>query len=178
MGNMNLCTTILPCLTFTTLYLAFLLLQLSNTLAINSPSPYKPVDNIILNCGSSDNSTALDGRTWTRDVNSKFFPQELSQNQASLATNSLKQSLSDSQVPYTTARLFVSPFTYIFLGMAIGRVWIGYTHTLPEKFAHEYPIINTHTRIYYPWISIPYPTRNPFNFVFNPKHFDVKTNQS
>ncbi|XP_030964887.1 receptor-like protein kinase FERONIA [Quercus lobata] len=115
MGNTNLCTTVgLPCLTFTTLYLAFLLLHLSNTLAINSPSPYKLVDNIILNCGSSDNSTALDGRTWTGDVNSKFFPQELSQNQASLATNSLKQSSSASQVPYTTARLSVSPFTYIF----------------------------------------------------------------
>ena len=114
MGNTNLCTTVLPCLTFTTLYLAFLLLHLSNTLAINSSSPYKPVDNIILNCGSSDNSIALDGRTWTGDVNSKFLPQELSQNQASLATNSLKQSLSASQVPYTTARLSVSPFTYIF----------------------------------------------------------------
>nr|POE88986.1 receptor-like protein kinase feronia [Quercus suber] len=71
-------------------------------------------DNIILNYGSSDNSTALDGRTWTGDVNSKFFPQELSQNQASLATNSLNQSLSASQVPYTTARLSVSSFTYIF----------------------------------------------------------------
>ena len=114
MGNTNLCTTVLPCLTFTTLYLTFLLLHLSNTLAINSPSPYKPVDNIILNCGSSDNSTALNGRTWTGDVNSKFFPQELSQNQASLATNSLKQSSSASQVPYTTTRLSVSPFTYIF----------------------------------------------------------------
>ena len=114
MGNTNLCTTVLPCLTLTTLYLAFLLLHLSNTLAINSPSPYKPVDNITLNCGSSDNSTALDGRFWTGDVNSKFFPQELSQNQASLATNSVKQSTSAWQVPYTTARLSVSPFTYIF----------------------------------------------------------------
>ncbi|KAK4588309.1 hypothetical protein RGQ29_019336 [Quercus rubra] len=114
MGNTNLCTTVLPCLTFTTLYLAFLLLHLSNTLAIHSPSPYKPVDNIILNCGSSDNSTELNGRTWTGDVNSKFFPQDLSQNQASLATNSVKESSSAWQVPYTTARLSVSPFTYIF----------------------------------------------------------------
>ena len=58
----------------------------------------------------------------------------------------------------------------------MGRVWIEYTHTLPEKFAHEYPIINTHTRILPEYIihGYPYPTRNPFNFVFNPKHFDVK----
>ena len=114
MGNTNLCTKVLPCLTFTTLYPAFLLLHLSNTLAINSPSPYKPVDNIILNCRSSDNLTALDGRFWTGDVNSKFFPQELSQNKASLATNSVKQSSSAWQAPYTTTRLSVSPFTYIF----------------------------------------------------------------
>ncbi|KAK4602949.1 hypothetical protein RGQ29_011795 [Quercus rubra] len=80
----------------------------------NSPSPYKPVDNIILNCcGFSDNSTTLDGRTWNGDVNSKFFPQELSQNQASLATNSSHKTR-PSQVPYTTACLSVSPFTYKF----------------------------------------------------------------
>ena len=47
--------------------------------------------------------------------------------------------------------------------MAMGRVWIGYTHTLPEMFAHGYPDTDTHyypypilIRIYYPWISIPY----------------------
>ena len=114
MGNANLCTTLPACLTLTPLYLAFLLHHMSNTLANDSSSPYIPVDCIILKCGSSDNSTALDGRTWTGDVNSKFFPQELSQNQASLATNSVKQSSSASQVPYTTARLSVSPFTYIF----------------------------------------------------------------
>ena len=29
------------------------------------------------------------------------------------------------------------------LGMAMDRVWIGYTHTRPENFTHGYPIINT-----------------------------------
>ena len=110
MGNANICTTLPACLTFTPLYLAFLLHQMSNTLASDSMSPYIPVNCIILKCGSSDNSTAVDGRTWIGDVNSKFFPKELSQNQASLATNSVKQSSSASQVPYTTARLFVPPF--------------------------------------------------------------------
>ena len=38
--------------------------------------------------------------------------------------------------------------------MAMGRVWIEYTHTLPEKFAHEYPIINTR-------LSIPIPESYP-----------------
>jgi len=29
------------------------------------------------------------------------------------------------------------------VGMAMGRVWIGYTHIRPEKFTRGYPIINT-----------------------------------
>ncbi|XP_050270498.1 receptor-like protein kinase FERONIA [Quercus robur] len=113
MDNTYLSTTLRPCLK--SLYFVFLLHHLANTVdGGDSPSPYIPVDNIILNCGSSDNSTALDGRTWTGDVNSKFFPQDLAQNQASLAKDSLKQSSSASQVPYTTARLSDSAFTYIF----------------------------------------------------------------
>uniref|UniRef100_A0A7N2MQT7 Protein kinase domain-containing protein n=2 Tax=Quercus lobata TaxID=97700 RepID=A0A7N2MQT7_QUELO len=59
-------------------------------------------------------ATALDGRTWIGDVNSKFFLQEQSQNQVSQATTSVEQSPSASQLPYTTARLSFSPFTYIF----------------------------------------------------------------
>ncbi|KAL0014782.1 hypothetical protein SO802_001851 [Lithocarpus litseifolius] len=112
--NSNLCNTFPPCFTFTPLYLPFFLHHLSNTLAIDFPSPYKPVDNILLNCGSSGNSTTLDGRTWIGDVNSKCFPQELSQNQDSLVPNSVKQSSFASQVPYTAARLSFSAFTYIF----------------------------------------------------------------
>ena len=111
-SNTYLWTTLRPC--FTSLYLAFLLHNFTNTVSGVSPAPYIPVDNIILNCGSSRNSTAIDGRTWIGDDNSKFFPPSLSQNQASLAANPVQKSPLASQIPYTTARLSVSAFTYIF----------------------------------------------------------------
>ena len=34
---------------------------------------------------------------------------------------------------------FFTRFGGMRLGMAMGRVWVGYTHTLPEKFTHGYP---------------------------------------
>jgi hypothetical protein len=108
----RLWTTRLP--RFTTLYLAFFLYRLTSTAAGGSPSPYTAVDNILLNCGSSGNSTALDGRTWVGDVNSKFSPLERSQNQASLTASAVQQSPSAVQVPYATARLSLSAFTYMF----------------------------------------------------------------
>ncbi|KAL4652812.1 hypothetical protein ACB092_01G258500 [Castanea dentata] len=113
-SNPYLWTTLRPC--FTSLYLAFLLHHFTNTVSGDSPAPYVPVDNILLHCGSSSNSTAIDRRTWIGDDNSKFFPQSLSQNQASLATNPVQKSQSPlaSQIPFTTARLSVSAFTYIF----------------------------------------------------------------
>ena len=111
-SNMYLSTILRPCLT--PLFLALFLNHFTYTVAGNSPSLYTPVDNIMISCGSSGNATALDGRTWIGDMNSKFFPQEQSQNQVSQATISVKQSPSASQLPYTTARLSFSPFTYIF----------------------------------------------------------------
>ena len=64
----------------------------------------------------------------------------------------------------------------------MGRVWIRYTHTLPENLLMDTRIsipISIHTRILPGFIiqGYPYPTRNPFNFFFNPKHFNLKTNQ-
>ncbi|GMY12861.1 receptor-like protein kinase FERONIA [Fagus crenata] len=103
-------TTLRPC--FTPLYLAFLLHHLINT--VTGQYSYIPVDNIILNCGSSGNSTGLDGQNWIGDVNSKFFPREQSQNQASLTKSALQQSSFTAQIPYTTARLSFSTFTYTF----------------------------------------------------------------
>ena len=115
MGNrsrIRLRTTLLPCLA--PLYLPFLLYHLTNTVAGGSPSPYTPVDNITLRCGSSSNSIALDGRTWIGDEHSKFFPVEQSQNQASLTAIAVQQSYSNDKVPYANARLSLSAFTYTF----------------------------------------------------------------
>jgi serine/threonine protein kinase len=88
---------------------------LTITIAGGSPFPYTPVDSILLNCGSSGNSTSLDGRTWIGDLNSnKFSPIEQSQHQlASITASAVHQSYAD-MVPYANARLSHSVFTYTF----------------------------------------------------------------
>jgi hypothetical protein len=107
----RLWTTLLP--RSTPLYLAFLLYHLSSTVAGGSPSPYTSVEMILVTCGSSGKSTSLDGRIWIGDVYSKFTPIEHSQNQTSSTDRADQRSPSGAQIPYTSARLSFSAFTYI-----------------------------------------------------------------
>ncbi|CAL2249999.1 unnamed protein product [Prunus armeniaca] len=76
---------------------------------------YTPLDDITLQCGFSGHQlNPYDTRTWTGDINSKFFPFE---NQAAGSPSISRQapsSSSVSQVPYSTARLSRSEFTYRF----------------------------------------------------------------
>uniref|UniRef100_A0A7N2R119 Protein kinase domain-containing protein n=1 Tax=Quercus lobata TaxID=97700 RepID=A0A7N2R119_QUELO len=118
-SNAYLWATLQPC--FTSLYIAFLLHHVTSTVGSNSPFPYIPEDEINLDCGSSGNSTALDGRTWIGDENSIFFPVEHLQNNASLTASVVQQSSSATRVPYTTARLSLSPFSYIFSSVTAGQ---------------------------------------------------------
>ncbi|KAG6620644.1 hypothetical protein I3842_Q056600 [Carya illinoinensis] len=89
------------------------LLSLPITTA-KTPPPYTPTDYFLLNCGSSSNSTSLDGRHWEGDSNSKFSPRDIQSTSSSSNTSKLDPSL--SQVPYMTARIFdrQSKFTYSF----------------------------------------------------------------
>ncbi|KAK4280301.1 hypothetical protein QN277_011940 [Acacia crassicarpa] len=70
---------------------------------------YTPVDLLSINCGSSGHSSGND-RTWTGDVDSKFLHRE----GESIVATALTQSPSTQQVPYTTARLSRSQFSYSF----------------------------------------------------------------
>nr|POE46391.1 receptor-like protein kinase feronia [Quercus suber] len=120
-SNAYLWATLRPC--FTPLYIAFLLHHVTSTVGSNSPFPYIPEDEINLDCGSSGNSTALDGRTWIGDENSIFFPVVHHQN-ASLTASVVQQSSSAPQVPYTTARLSLFPFSYIFSSVTAGQKFV------------------------------------------------------
>ncbi|XP_062160589.1 receptor-like protein kinase FERONIA [Alnus glutinosa] len=111
--------TLLP--RFTPLYLTFLLYHLSSTVAGGSPSPYTPVEMILVNCGSSGKSTSLDGRIWIGDVDSKFTPIEHSQHQTSLTDSAAQRPPSAAQIPYTSARLSLSAFTYIIPVITAGQ---------------------------------------------------------
>ncbi|CAK9181268.1 unnamed protein product [Ilex paraguariensis] len=94
---------------------SFLCLLLSTTITAaavddNSPwLPYTPTDYILLDCGSSSNTTDASLRSWDGDVRSQFSPSNI-ENTSSNATSSK----SVIQVPYKTSRIFHSQFTYSF----------------------------------------------------------------
>ncbi|GFY86936.1 malectin/receptor-like protein kinase family protein [Actinidia rufa] len=89
---------------------------------------YYPLDNIAVNCGLSDNSTAADGRQWIGDNGSKYITSHGSKGKliSSIAVDRL---LSPDPVPYKTARVSRSQFTYTFQvqGLFYGKSWSLYT---------------------------------------------------
>ncbi|VVA19178.1 PREDICTED: receptor [Prunus dulcis] len=94
------------------LYLLPLFLQIATLL---SAPIYTPVEDITINCGSSETlSNIYDKRDWAGDINSKFSPSELHQANTNTSSEVRKAppSSSASQVPYTTARLSLSEFSY------------------------------------------------------------------
>ena len=96
-------------LSILTVYCFFFFHRLTVVSASNDSAPYVPTDEILLDTGSSGNSTAKDGRQWTGDIGTKFalFPQSIG---ATLAVNAK----STYGVPYSTARISRSNFTYNF----------------------------------------------------------------
>ncbi|XP_054816855.1 receptor-like protein kinase FERONIA [Prosopis cineraria] len=93
--------------TITAFFLSLSLFCLSILVVVDS---YDPVDIFSINCGSRGNSS-LGNRTWIGDIDSKLLSS--SQDKSSPAT-AINQSPSTIQVPYTTARLSRSKFTYSF----------------------------------------------------------------
>jgi hypothetical protein len=71
---------------------------------------FKPTDKILLNCGGPAVSTDPDGREWTTDNGSKFG----SKTGKSTTSQAATQDPAVPQVPYMTARIFQSPYTYSF----------------------------------------------------------------
>ncbi|KAM3713025.1 hypothetical protein ACJW30_01G226500 [Castanea mollissima] len=96
----------------TTLHLVFLFFFLSQ-LASGLKSPYSPTINITLNCGFSGRTSSRDNRMWLGDINSNFGPFE-HQSNPSVNSTADKQPIEVDLIPYYTARLSYSEFTYIF----------------------------------------------------------------
>ncbi|KAF5480173.1 hypothetical protein F2P56_000941 [Juglans regia] len=105
MGNISILKPIL---------LVFLLFLLHHISIANSTPRYMAVDNVPLNCGYAGNSTDMDNRLWIADMEpSKFAPIE-EPNQKSITSKAQNQDSYVETVPYMTARLSYSQFTYVF----------------------------------------------------------------
>ncbi|KAI5335861.1 hypothetical protein L3X38_025995 [Prunus dulcis] len=91
----------------------------------DSPSIYKPVEDITVNCGSLGNIfNAYDNRSWSGDINSKFSPLEPQAVGNTSIFNAAPHSYKVQQMPYTTARLSHSEFTYRFFSLTQGQKFI------------------------------------------------------
>ncbi|KAG5223752.1 Pto kinase OGw family protein [Salix suchowensis] len=108
------------------LYLTFLFLHL--TILVTGDSPYLPLDNIALDCGSSSESFVND-RNWTADISSKVAL--LDQDSGSIESNASQAST--NPVPYDTARVSRSEFTYTFPVTAPGPKFVR-LHFYPASY--------------------------------------------
>ncbi|XP_057769861.1 receptor-like protein kinase FERONIA [Salvia miltiorrhiza] len=95
------------------LYL-LLLISIFSLTSASTPAPaYNATDLILLNCGASDiTNDTISHRSWDGDERSKYVPS----NAASISSASEASTMDPSvfEVPYKTARVFHSPFTYTF----------------------------------------------------------------
>ncbi|KAG2247938.1 hypothetical protein Bca52824_087566 [Brassica carinata] len=114
-------------LSLASLLLLLLLLLLSAT-TLTSAADYSPTDNFLLNCGGSSDLPDTDNRTWIPDVKSKFLSSSADSKTSPAAT----QDPSVPDVPYMTARIFRSPFTYSF-PVAAGRKFVRF-HFYPNSY--------------------------------------------
>ncbi|WRX20244.1 Serine-threonine/tyrosine-protein kinase [Theobroma cacao] len=81
---------------------------------------YVPTEKILLNCGEKSELTDDDNRKWTPDVGSKFL---VGGGTNSVPSQAATQDPAVPEVPYLTARVFLSNFTYSFPVVA-GRKFV------------------------------------------------------
>ncbi|KAH1129385.1 hypothetical protein J1N35_000763 [Gossypium stocksii] len=105
---------LLPCLFFCFFFFFFSQYLVVPVTADFNVIHYYPTDNITIDCGSSANADSLDKRSWFGDGNGKFSPMEPQNNKnKSFAAKAVYPPPSSvDNVPYSTARLSYSQFTY------------------------------------------------------------------
>lgn len=106
----------------------FGVLLLFLSIKLISAADYVPSDNLPLNCGASPLTTDTDGRNWTSDIGSKF----LSASGISSTSPAATQDPSVPEVPYMTARVFQSEYTYS-IPVASGRKFVR-LHFYPASY--------------------------------------------
>lgn len=92
---------------------------------------FVPRDDILLDCGATGPGNDTDGRAWTADASSKYAPP----NNLASAASASGQDPSVPQVPYLTARVSASPFTYTF-PLGPGRKFLR-LHFYPANYSNH-----------------------------------------
>ncbi|XP_073150011.1 receptor-like protein kinase FERONIA [Henckelia pumila] len=94
--------------------ISFLLLLLLLHFAVDAAAaaPYNATDYILLSCGAPSKQTDDNQRSWDSDERSKYAPLDAAA--ISNSSEASQQHSSVTRVPYLTARVFTSNFTYTF----------------------------------------------------------------
>ncbi|KAK9039012.1 hypothetical protein V6N11_023852 [Hibiscus sabdariffa] len=104
----NILFHLLPSLFF---FIQYLIVAVTGDVQV---TPYDPIENITIDCGSSTDAHSLDLRPWTGDAEGRFTPveQQHNQNKSSVIETATQLPPAADMVPYSTARLSYSQFTY------------------------------------------------------------------
>ena len=97
-------------LIFAPIFLFFLISCIA--IATSTPHPYKAVEDITVNCGTTGKLKAMDQREWVGDIDSTFTPIEEPTPKPTIS-NAQTQGSGDP-VPYMTAHISYLQFTYLF----------------------------------------------------------------
>ncbi|CAL9085756.1 unnamed protein product [Musa acuminata var. zebrina] len=107
-----------------------LFLAMAPILVAADNSTYVPRDYILLNCGASGQAIDTDSQTWTGDAGSKYGP-----SLNAVGFTAPQQDSSVPEVPYLTARVFTSPYTYSF-PVGPGRKYVR-LHFYPSNYSNH-----------------------------------------
>ncbi|GLT38196.1 hypothetical protein SLA2020_124600 [Shorea laevis] len=92
--------------------ITFLISLLHVLLSSATNAGYNATDIILLDCGATSNPTSQDGRNWEADPHSKYSP--FNDPNASFSSDASRQDASVPQVPYRSALIIRSKFTFSF----------------------------------------------------------------
>ncbi|XP_050262114.1 receptor-like protein kinase FERONIA [Quercus robur] len=111
----------------------FFIYHIIITVSSSTPPRYIAVEDITLDCGSetSGKSKGMDGRYWSGDFQSKFFPKE--EHNLKSVTSQTPEESTAIKAPYTTARASYSQFTYVF-PLTVGPKFVR-LHFYPASYS-------------------------------------------
>ncbi|KAI4355980.1 hypothetical protein L6164_000034 [Bauhinia variegata] len=89
------------------------------SIGVSRAQDYRPAEKLLVNCGGPAQSNDTDGRTWYTDIGSKYISSAAN----SMTSQAATQDPSVAEVPYMTARVSRSEFTYSF-PVAAGRKFV------------------------------------------------------